>query len=798
MPVMISTASGDQTYSGLWRARLGCALRTALACTIVGCITLYGPEPLRLLLSYPAFSYVTTILIVSEATLGDALRGFWHVIYATVQVLIPYALSLWLIGPARFTKELAAVAVALTAFMVALPESTPLLCKRLAFGQTVIVYVGTVAKGAQTGRAFMHPIHVASSAALGALASILAMLFPFPRLAYCEVRRACRLYAENASKRLSLILEALSAQDTTAAQELISQEKCLSKIGLKLLRSVKDNLGGMAWERPQIKFLTPNLKDLGEKLQAMEIPMRGMEIALSVCPDFPIGVIDEGFKQVLQSSKAQIGPKLEHVKCLLPFDATMAPDGKVETSEKPIWITKTTIFENLPALFLLYCMEFLKDDSPNVPNLESTPKLNSEESKESRGSFRRALSSLIIRPTSSRNFVFAFKCSISLGLAVLFGLIYNKENGYWSGLTIAISFVTGRQATFTVANARVQGTAMGSIYGILCLFLFRRFLDMRFLPLLPWIIFTSFLIHSRTYGQAGAFSAATGALLILGRKDYGPPTEFAIARVTEATIGLICFIAVELLSNPSRAATLAETELLKSMKLFGDCVENIFLRPQQKSASASSRVLREKQYQLKCHVKEFEKFIAEAEMEPNFWFVPFNGGCYRKLLGSFLTVVNLLHFVAYKIEFVSEASERLGGDLEELLKQVNNDLELFKKAVIYSMSRLEEASTTTILQESKKELQTENLSNDIEIGKSTSETEFRHLDEDTENMLQHLEEVVDKIYSCEGTEKLKRQMCLCLTGLGFCIHSLAREAKDIEKDFKEVIKRENPSFFDQA
>lgn len=96
---------------------------------------------------------------------------------------------------------------------------------------------------------------------------------------------------------------------------------------------------------------------------------------------------------------------------------------------------------------------------------------------------------------SGERLLFASKCSITLGLAVLLGLLYNKENGYWSGLTVAISFSTGRQPTFTVANARAQGTVMGSIYGVLCSFVFQKFVDLWFLPLLPWIIFASFLSH---------------------------------------------------------------------------------------------------------------------------------------------------------------------------------------------------------------------------------------------------------------------------------------------------------------
>lgn len=169
-----------------WRLRLESALRTVLACSIVGCTTLYGPESVRHTITFPAFSYVTTILIVSDATLGDALRGCWHVLCASIQVILPSMLILRLIGPSRFNCGLAAVAVALSSFLIALPGSTHLTAKRIAFGQTVIIYVGAVIQGAKTG-IIIHPIHVAASTALGAVASILAMLFPYPHLAYREV-----------------------------------------------------------------------------------------------------------------------------------------------------------------------------------------------------------------------------------------------------------------------------------------------------------------------------------------------------------------------------------------------------------------------------------------------------------------------------------------------------------------------------------------------------------------------------------------------------------------------------------
>ena len=115
------------------------------------------------LLAYPAFSYLTTILIMSDATLGDPKK--FLACYLHYNSGNPLCTELLAIEPPRLTNSLAAVAVALKAFVVALPESTHLMSKRIEFGQIVIVYVQAVTHGAQTG-IIKHLINVASSTAL--------------------------------------------------------------------------------------------------------------------------------------------------------------------------------------------------------------------------------------------------------------------------------------------------------------------------------------------------------------------------------------------------------------------------------------------------------------------------------------------------------------------------------------------------------------------------------------------------------------------------------------------------------
>lgn len=184
---MATSSSQLSRTRSVWRTCLASALRTALACTIVGVATLFGPKYFKKQVAFPAFSYVTVILIVTDATLGDTFRGCWHALYATIQGVCPAILSLWLIGPARLTASTPAMAVALSAFVVVLPENTHLLAKRIALGQIVLVYVIAYINGGQT-ETIMHPVHVATSTGLGVVACVLALIFPYPSLACCEVR----------------------------------------------------------------------------------------------------------------------------------------------------------------------------------------------------------------------------------------------------------------------------------------------------------------------------------------------------------------------------------------------------------------------------------------------------------------------------------------------------------------------------------------------------------------------------------------------------------------------------------
>ncbi|KAL5750193.1 hypothetical protein ACOSP7_024796 [Xanthoceras sorbifolium] len=773
---------------------LASGYRAALACTIVGLITLYGPPSLQRQVAFPAFSYVTVILIVTDATLGDTLHGCWLAFYATVQSVGPAILSLWLIGPARFTSSTTALMVALAAYVVALPEGTHLIAKRIALGQIVITYVIGFINGEHTEAVF-HPVHVAASTAVGVLACVLALLLPYPRLACREVKQNCKQVAENASDRLKLYVKAFCAEDNTSALASISQAKSFAIGATKLLQNIKRYQESIKWERLPFKFLRPYYLNPVEKLQDLEIALKGMEMAVtSAAISYPVRMLDGELKEGLLGLEEHICSIIKRVKSCLPCDSLTVPEPNAENVTKSLQaLAIPTTTQDLPSFFFLFCMKLLHSKSLPKPSIRGQDILvkknegSANSSKENGLNFNWVWRSWAVKVNTKR-LVHAFKCSLSLGLAVLFGLLYSKENGFWSGLPVAISLAAAREATFKVANVKAQGTVIGTVYGVLGCFLFERFLPIRFLSLLPWFVFTSFLRRSRMYGQAGGISAVIGAVLILGRKNFGPPSEFAIARIVETFIGLSCSIMVDLMFQPTRASTLAKAQLSTTLATLHDCIGSMSLQANQAN-------LVENQKRLKMQVNEMGKFIGEAEVEPNFWFLPFHSACYSKLLGSLTKMVDLLLFSAQSVSLLEQESQKIEASSKEDVRKLDGDLELLKNMVGSSIKRCEDVTMVKSLAVLEKQLEKNNISYDIELGKSSNPNLDEHaMEKIITCYLQHSKELVGKIQGVEDDQKeLKSQLVLSLSALGFCMQSLIRETKQIEEGIKEVVQCENPS-----
>ncbi|KAL2899052.1 p-hydroxybenzoic acid efflux pump subunit AaeB [Bienertia sinuspersici] len=753
----------SQRTRDFWRSGLIAASRTALACIIVGCMTLYGPTAFKKQVAFPAFSYVAMILIVTNATLGDTIRGLWFAFYCTLQTVCPAMLCLWYMGPTRLTAVSTSLVLGIAAFFIALPKSTHVVAKRVALGQLVIIYVvGYIT--ADEIDAIMHP-----------------------------VKENSKLFAENASERLRLFVQAFCAKDNESSQAFISQPNTW--------------LESMQWEKFLIKFLRPYCKNPGDRLQELETPLRGMEIALNN-KHIPVSILDEQLKGGIDNIEGEISQNLYQLRSHMPCETPTVPEstqGEVMNFLEKLE-TIPTNDKDLPSYFFIFCMKLFHIQSramtipPNSQKVDKKAlqkKQDQQQKKTSEHQNGLSLSGVLGHwPTSTlgkERLVSALNCSLSLGFAVLFGLYYSKPNGFWSGLPVAVSFAAAREATFKVANVKFQGTVIGNVYGVLGCFIFQSIVQIRFIALLPCFIFTSFLQQSKMYGQAGAVSAVIGAILILGRRNFGPPTDFAIARIVETFIGLSCSIMVDLLLNPTRAASLAKVQLCKTFGTLQDSLSSI------EFTELSKDELMKSAKNIKENIIQLDKFVTEADAEPNFWFLPFNTACYKRLMSSFTKIGDLLHFTAHAISLLDEQIQRLDvNGVRDELDKINGDLELVGNLTATSMKSFQEVASIKSLLVLEKDLENSGKTFDLELGKSANfplmNLDEKELGKIISSFLEHLQEAMEKIeFPDEEEKEIKSQIVISFSALGFCLKCLMKETKEVEKAIKELVQWENPT-----
>ncbi|KAL5992011.1 hypothetical protein ACLOJK_012924 [Asimina triloba] len=618
------------------------------------------------------------------------------------------------------------------------------------------------------------------------------------------VKKKSNVYTELASKKLKLFSAAFCAESRTSATESINQAKALDHTGKKLLQIITMKQESMLWELPTIRFAPAHLRSPSDRLQMLEMPLKGMDLALTSCPNFPTK--DEQLRHHVISLAEGISLKLKQMHCSQPCDPSNAPEMPpkelLPKSHQSPQVSFPTI-QDLPSHFFLFCMRLLHDEflaTPTIENSLKSGKISAEEA--TIPSKQNMPTSIWATRISGERFLIALKCSLALGLATLFGLLFNMDNGFWAALGVAISISPCREATFKAANVRAQGTVLGSVYGILGCLIPEKNVELRFLAFLPWIIFTSFLRNSKMYGQAGGISATIAAILILGRRDYGSPSEFAIARIIETFIGLSCSIFIELLLQPVRASSLAKRQLSMSIGALRECIRSMAINPHSGKLSTNEAELKELEKKLRENVVGLGKFIEEAESEPNFWFVPFPSACYRRLFGSLSKMVDLLAFEMQAMEFLEQGYHMFGGAAwKNMQEHMNVDLEHFKKAACTPLKCFEEITGMKFLSTEKEKNKEWETCNDMETGKAPKAGsgcwDLGVGDEEIEGFLScflgNARDGLENVGGVEGVEEMKRNFILCVGAMGFCMEGLMRETSEMVKVAKELVRRENPT-----
>ncbi|GJN28538.1 hypothetical protein PR202_gb16677 [Eleusine coracana subsp. coracana] len=798
---------------GRWRSALSSGLRAALACTIVGLFSLYAPPVLRRHITFPAFSYVVTVIIVTDATLGTALRGAVSAAQATLMGALPSVLALWLAHRTGAAESVAATSavVALTAFTVTLPESVGPVTKRIALGQVIIVYVARFHEGDRLDLSFAltHPANVVACTALGAAAAMMAVVVPWPRLASRDAMDKARAYRVLAAERVRVMADALcyslefdgdheapSTAESCRHQRrwclaaCMSQAKRLASASTALLHRINSVREDVRWERGLLSGLCrwAQASD-DEHSMEMETPLRGMQMALEMIVS-PENARENQHNNVVSDLVMTIKDQVRLALLTPTKGSKLSPrtDGKVQALLATLSSSRGYEKQRqlAPLLFLFSLLQLHRASASGTTMISSSNSSakqvapaaatgKQQQDKQDEHQHRGKRSTM---PITRRRLVTAAKCGFSLGLAVLLGLLFSNDHGFWSGLIVATTMAAGRDLTWALALARAHGTALGSVYGALgCLLISQRSLltmDLRFLALLPWMLLSTFLKRSRAYGPAGGVAAALSGIIIMGRQYDEPPMAFTVARLVETFIGIACVVLADLLFHPGkRPSVLARAHLARCVATLTHCFS---AAPPDDDDDDGDR------HQLFAKVKQelslLRKYVAEARSEPTYlWLPPFPESAYGNIEGS-------LSRIAQMLQLCLQARAALPQPLD--LDAMTDD---FNRVVSTSLSHCLMLATNnnnnspSSVQDDTSQRISHGGDDDLEAGRGGScceEEETTAPEEVVGSFLAQAREALLVKEDGEEEEEAQGLQVCCLASMGLCMGQIIKEALRLE------------------
>ncbi|TKV98828.1 hypothetical protein SEVIR_8G000900v4 [Setaria viridis] len=798
--------SARQLVVGRWRSSLASGLRAALACIIVGLVSLYAPPAVRRHITFPAFSYVVTVIIVTDATLGTALRGAVSALQATLMGAAPSVLALWLAhrtGAAESVLATSAV-VALTTFAVALPESVDPVAKRIALGQIIIIYVARFHKGDHPTRAFavLHPANVVACTALGVAAALLAVLLPWPRLATREATDKARAYRALAAERVRVMVDAaiifIGGGEAAAActrqrrwqmAACVSEANRLASASAALLRRMNAIKEDVQWERRAIAV----------DYDGVETPLTGMQMALSMM------VIDGTTEDSkcnnllqLQEHHADVMAMRDHIRLALlttPANkqtasfASKPPYLPLQTQQQqqdPCWLFLFSLYQLRGAAGGLLLASDNADANANKKIAPASEQSSLDEQPADHGHQHKSRADEQEKTATKGNkkLVAAAKCGFSLGLAVLLGLLFNNDHGFWSGLIVATTISTSRDSTWAVAAARAHGTALGSVYGAVgCLLISQQqlsgMMDLRLLALVPWMVVATFLKRSRAYGPAGGVSAALSVVIIMGRRYDESPMAFTVARLVETFIGISCAVMADILFQPGARPSVKAREHLTR------CIATT-LAASSADGPSQSQVISKSLALLRRHA-------AEAGGEPSYlWLPPFPAACYERIQGNLGRMARLLHLY-------HQARVAAGVEADEDMKRIHRRFSSIVSTSLRHCLRMLSSSPPPADPPAPHHQEVIIKDDDLEAGNDSSSSSCCNKEEDDQQeaaapgevvgaFLAHAAEAAAALLDLDDDDAGEAQaegddrglLVCCLGSMGLCMGEIIREAQLLE------------------
>mmetsp|Transcript_15765 Transcript_15765/g.52756 ORF Transcript_15765/g.52756 Transcript_15765/m.52756 type:complete len:968 (-) Transcript_15765:61-2964(-) len=181
---------------------------------------------------------------------------------------------------------------------------------------------------------------------------------------------------------------------------------------------------------------------------------------------------------------------------------------------------------------------------------------------------------------SRSRILYVFKLTLAINLALAAG-IYCTGSGMWAA--VAVCMVGPRSlmevgGSFRAAKLRLSGTGGGAIFAAVVMILVQSVtLEIgHFLLILPWVFVMGYLRHNVSIAY-GAFIAQVTPFLMMQNSliSYTSVESWVYRRISQNFLGVIIYIAIEVLIKPVRALSIFEVQLGKNLRNIASAIDTI-------------------------------------------------------------------------------------------------------------------------------------------------------------------------------------------------------------------------------
>ncbi|EFJ18686.1 hypothetical protein SELMODRAFT_419949 [Selaginella moellendorffii] len=617
-----------------WLSRLLSALRTGIACLLV----LLGVSKASRFVEFPVFGYVVTVLVLSESALGKALEDAAFVMYGTLQAAAFSMVVLLIIGTKNFSLGVCLTCIFVKSFLWSyLPNQKPVK-KRLALAITTIVYVNAY-NNPLTHPVFF-PLKLTLTTTLGTVSAIIALIFPVPRLSAYQVQYNTKLFAKLAMENFAVLVHAFCSNDQEEITSLCLQSKSVQRAALKAYSEIQRRKVEIAWEPGVLVQARSQGENVSRMITNMNQYLIGMNIAIQQG-----AAVSKPVQDMTRNSLEKLG---SWSNSFLSGTVSSFPKSQIQ-AEKQVRIEEVrealltlhdyaaatwnrsdcTPDEEFRRMFFLFTVKKFVEEEIKILMAGQVPVALSHPACH-HGCKAAAISSGSALPVHSSNttpsnlvaatrrslnlaankkmVIEAFKIALSMVIAVYLGVLYRKDYGYWSTITVALGLFNHRTGTFKSTSLRLQGTALGTVYGYLVALTTHQALLTTIFAILPWLAFTSFMRKSKLLELTGASTAYTSAVIF-------------------------------------------DVHSIECSECFKAAIPEV----------------RKKEQTIRDGVERLRQLTAEARAEPDFWHAPFHDGIYSKLWESQSRITELLSYLSLAtVDFRSEGKLFTGGVTRQL------------------------------------------------------------------------------------------------------------------------------------